>query len=253
MESRPIDIPGRVMMHDFALSRNHVIFLDLPVVFDLERAMRGTMPFAWSDSYGARLGVMERRPGAPVRWFDVETCYVFHVLNAFDDGDTVNLDAVRYPELWRHSPDDFGSAILHRWSLNLRTGTVAETPLDDVPVEFPRANESTSGLRQRYGYAVSTGDGRAANAILKYDLQSKTSSRHDLGVSRIPGEPVFVSAGPNAGEDDGWLLAFVYDAARDGSDFVIFDAPTLAVVATVALPQRVPAGFHGGWFPQRPR
>lgn len=252
VESRPIDIPGRVMMHDFALSRRHVIFMDLPVVFDMERAMQGTMPFRWSDSYGARLGVMERRPGAPVRWFDVEPCYVFHVLNAFDDGDKVSVDAVRYPELWRHSPDDFGAATLHRWTIDLSRGTVVETPLDDVPIEFPRSNEATSGSAQRYGYAVATANARDAHAIVKYDLTSKTSARLDFGPDRMPGEPVFVADG-SAAEDSGWLLAFIYDSARDGSDLVIADARTLAVAATVALPQRVPAGFHGAWFPDQTR
>ena len=44
-------------------------------------------------------------------------------------------------------------------------------------------------------------------------------------------------------------MSFVYDAARDASDFVILDASDLAhpPVATIALPQRVPAGFHGNW------
>ena len=51
-------------------------------------------------------------------------------------------------------------------------------------------------------------------------------------------------------EDGGWLLAFVHDAATDGSAFVVLDAEDVAAgpVATVALPQRVPAGFHGNWF-----
>ena len=41
------------------------------------------------------------------------------------------------------------------------------------------------------------------------------------------------------------------DAGRDGSDLVILDASdfTASPVATVALPQRVPFGFHGSWVP----
>jgi carotenoid cleavage dioxygenase len=31
---------------------------------------------------------------------------------------------------------------------------------------------------------------------------------------------VFVPASPDAGEDEGWVLSVVYDAARDGSDLV---------------------------------
>jgi len=70
------------------------------------------------------------------------------------------------------------------------------------------------------------------------------------GVKRFAGEPVFVAAAGASGEDAGWLMAFVYDATRDASDFVILDAGDIAAapVASVALPQRVPLGFHGNWI-----
>jgi carotenoid cleavage dioxygenase-like enzyme len=49
------------------------------------------------------------------------------------------------------------------------------------------------------------------------------------------------------------VLAYVYDAGSDSSDLVILDASdfTASPVATVALPQRVPFGFHGSWVADR--
>ncbi|MEA3119653.1 MAG: hypothetical protein QOI13_2923, partial [Paraburkholderia sp.] len=51
-------------------------------------------------------------------------------------------------------------------------------------------------------------------------------------------------------EDDGWLLCCVYRRATDTSDVVVLDARDLAAgpVATVHLPTRIPAGFHGAWL-----
>jgi len=75
------------MMHDFALTAEHVVFMDLPLVFNLDVAIKGEgdMPYRWSDEYGARFGVMRRDdPFGPVRWFDIDPCYVFHVANAFE-------------------------------------------------------------------------------------------------------------------------------------------------------------------------
>jgi carotenoid cleavage oxygenase len=68
---------------------------------------------------------------------------------------------------------------------------------------------------------------------------------------RIPAEPVFVPASSAAGEDEGWVMAYVYDTARGSSDFVILDTAefTGRPVATISLPQRVPFGFHGSWMP----
>jgi carotenoid cleavage dioxygenase len=248
VESRAIEVPGRTMMHDFAITSGHVIFMDLPVVFDLQRALRGTMPFRWSDDYGARLGIMSREGDRTVRWFDIEPCYVFHVLNAFEDGSRIVIDAVRYEELWRDSADTFGNRALHQWTIDLASGAVHETQLDDLPVEFPRLDDARTGLSYRYGYAVGTlNEGRSG--IVKYDLATKQNVQFLCEPGQIAGEFVFVAAPSAAAEDDGWLLGLIYDQTRDASDFVVIEARDLTRVASVHLPQRVPGGFHGGWFP----
>ena len=60
--NRGVDVTGLTMMHDFALSAEHVVFMDLPIVFNLDIAIKGEhdMPFRWDDNYGARLGVLRR-------------------------------------------------------------------------------------------------------------------------------------------------------------------------------------------------
>jgi carotenoid cleavage dioxygenase len=57
---RPLEVPALTMMHDFALTANYVVFMDLPIVFNLDAAVSGVMPYRWDDSYGARLGVLRR-------------------------------------------------------------------------------------------------------------------------------------------------------------------------------------------------
>ncbi|MFP8874433.1 MAG: carotenoid oxygenase family protein, partial [Myxococcota bacterium] len=39
VQSEEITVPGPTMMHDFMITRNHSLFMDLPVVFDIEAAM----------------------------------------------------------------------------------------------------------------------------------------------------------------------------------------------------------------------
>ena len=58
VHSQVISVPGPTMIHDFAISRNYAIFLDLPVVFSIEDAMKGGMPFGWDPGYGARIGLL---------------------------------------------------------------------------------------------------------------------------------------------------------------------------------------------------
>ena len=44
-------------------------------------------------------------------------------------------------------------------------------------------------------------------------------------------------------------MGYVYDRATDRSELAILDAQTLQDVASIKLPHRVPAGFHGNWVP----
>jgi carotenoid cleavage dioxygenase-like enzyme len=247
-QSVEVPVRGATMMHDFALTERYVVFLDLPVVFDPTLAGTGAMPYRWDEHYGARLGVLHRDDPtrAPV-WFEIEPCYVFHVLNAYDDEATITLDVVRYPNLWRER-EDWPPTTLHRFTIDLANGRVGEAGLDERSVEFPRADPRRTTMPYRFGYAAQRDETRGV--VRKYDLARGSANEHDFGAGRMIGEPVFVPAADDRGEDAGWLLLFVYDATRDASDFVVLDASDVArgPLATVALPQRVPAGFHGSWI-----
>ena len=255
--SEDIDIRGPAMVHDFAITEHHVVFFDLPVVFDLKLVGTRPFPFAWRPDYGARVGVMPRGGGnAEVRWFDVDLCYVYHPLNAYDDGNTIVLDVVRHQTMF--ADDLYGPAdhlpTLDRWTIDLGAGKVLEERLDDRPQELPRVDERVVGRKHRYGYAPGFGveDHGVAfgRGLLKHDLAQGTTDVHTFGPGESAGEAVFVPESPEAGEDEGWILSLVYDAARDASDLVILDATdfTGAEVARVHLPQRVPYGFHGWWL-----
>jgi carotenoid cleavage dioxygenase-like enzyme len=264
--NRGVDVKALTMMHDFALTAKHVIFMDLPIVFDLDiaRNSKGDIPFRWDDNYGARLGVLRRDdPYGPIRWFDIDPCYVFHVANAYDRGNSIVLQAVRYPELWRdndkwHTNRGFGTeGVMWRWTIDLGHGTVDEYQIDDQGVEFPRIDDRLAGLPARYAITVGSQDGVApvprSGSLVRYDLDQGTAEEHlfdNDGTPGAPGEAVFVPAGPGADELAGWYLSYVYDPVRNGSDLVIIDASNFTgkPVARVHLPQRVPHGFHGNWI-----
>ena len=251
--NRPVDVKALTMMHDFAMTSEHVIFMDLPIVFNMDVALEGNMPFRWDDGYGARLGVMRRDdPYGPIRWFEIDPCYVFHVANAYDSvtrsgGRSIVLQAARYREMWRGNADFDQSATMFTWTIDLDAGTVSGQELDDRSVEFPRIDDRLAGLSARY--AVSVGD----DQLVRHDLITGAAVEHAFGTAAspgLPGEAVFVPSTGPADEGNGYYLTYVYDSARDGSDLVILDASDFAAdpVATIKLPHRVPFGFHGNWI-----
>ena len=132
---------------------------------------------------------------------------------------------------------------------------MTEQQLDDTEHAFPRIDDRRTGLANRYSWTVMGRPGEpaitdAATGVTKYDLADGSSAFHDFGEGRSTSEPVFVPAHDGAAEDEGWILSFVYDKADESSRFVVLDAADMSnePVATIALPQRVPHGFHGSWF-----
>lgn len=250
VQSEVIEVPGATMVHDFNVTRNHVIFMDLPLVWDFEKAATNGIPIGWSDDYGARLGVMPRDgSNADVVWYDIDPCYVYHPLNAYEEGDKIIIDVCRMEHSMKPGAKEV-NPVMHRWTINQQAGTVTENQLDDKSVEFPRVPDALIGLKHRYGYTAEFGSGLpSAVAFRKYDLEQGTSVAHELGAGRFGGEPVFVPAANAVHEDDGYLMSFVYDAADNKSELTIVDASTMSnePVATIHLPTRVPAGFHGSW------
>lgn len=267
VHTTPIELPIGVMMHDFAVTEHYSIFMNLPLVFDLQLAMRGENPIVFDRNRPSLFGLLKRHAnGDQVRWFESPPCYVFHTLNAYEDGDEVVLDGCRMSSVDLGSLDSRKALSpetkplvdrdsdqqLYRWRFNLQTGAVKEGPLDDAIGDFPRVNDFEVGHAARFGY-VARFDGSGmpqSDALIKYDLEKGTSRTHFHGRDRFGGEGVFVPRKGATAEDDGWVVTYVYDRPSDSSEFVVVNAQDMeaAPVARVPLPQRVPYGFHGAWI-----
>ncbi|HUK68312.1 MAG TPA: carotenoid oxygenase family protein [Streptosporangiaceae bacterium] len=255
------------MMHDFALTGKYVVLFDLPVTFSMDAAAAGRqLPYVWNPAHQARVGLLRRDGGpADVRWLEVEPCWVFHTLNAYDDGSRVVVDVCRYQHPYDVSTlGGHGPVTLDRWIIDPDAGKVAGQRLDDRSQEFPRVDGRVTSRPHRYGYSAVIGevsqataplsgdfaDQAFANALLKHDLAHGTVEAHEFGRDATAGEAVFAPASPDAAEDDGYVMAFVHNPDRGAADLVILGAQDFPAepVARVHLPVRIPLGFHGSWI-----
>jgi len=250
-----IPLPGGPMLHDHALTEKYALVFDLPCVFNLDAAMKGALlPYYWDHEYEARIGFLPLEGDASdTKWVTIDPCYIFHPMNAYDDGDEVVLDAARHPKMFdreQRGPSE-GDPVLTRWRLNPTTGAVTEQMISDRPQEFPRMNESLIGRRYRFGYCAGVGLHFAQDTLTKVDHHTGNVVARTDQPRYGYGEPVFVARDGARAEDDGWVMALRHDAQTDTSDLAIFDAQTITddPVAVVHLPVRVPNGFHGNWIP----
>jgi len=249
LQTEQIEVPGATMIHDFNVTRNFVIFMDLPAVWNFEGMATTGLPILWDESYGARLGVMPRNGGnAEVVWYEIDPCYVFHPLNAYENGDKIVIDVCRMDDTMK--PGSSAPPMLHRWTIDQASGRVTETQLDDRVVDFPRVADAVVGLKHQYGYcAAFAGSAPYGEGLIKYNLEKGTSEYRHLDGGQAS-EAVFVKDPAASGEDGGFLLSYVYQPEIDQSEVLILNAQDMLgePAARIQIPARVPAGFHGNWI-----
>ncbi len=251
IQQEPITVKGATMIHDFNVTTNYVIFMDLPAVWNFEGMAETGLPIMWDESYGARLGVMPRNgTDADVTWYEIEPCYVYHPFNAYEDGNKIVIDVSRMEDTMK--PGSNSPPLLYRWVIDQDKGTVTETQKDDRSVDFGRVCDTVVGRKNEFGYcAAFSKQGPFAEGFIKYNMDSGSSEFHDLNGGQ-GSEPVFVKDPDGSAEDDGWVLSYVYQPETNTSEVVILDSRGFDKdpVARIHLPVRVPAGFHGNWVPE---
>lgn len=244
-ERRSIPIGHSLMIHDFAITPRHLVFLCCPLVFDVEAGSRpGGRFLQWRPGLGTRIALVERH-GPGIRWFDTEPFFTYHLVNAHEAAAEVVVDFVRYA--------GFGTprARLERARLGA-AGARLET-LDERGCELPRVDPRRVGQPHAHAWLVAKGSDRlprgVSDSLAHWDAAGGALRLQSFGPGQEVDEPVFV-ADPARGAEGGWLMAYVYDRAADTSRLVILDALDLSrSVAEVFIGRRVPHGLHGNWMP----
>lgn len=260
-------VPGFSFIHDFIITPHYAIFFQNPVNFNplpFLLGMRGAGECVeFQPHKPTNVIVIPRDPqNKEVRTFSVESGFVFHHANAFEQDNQILVDSITYQTLPQVQPNsnykevDFDSldpGQLWRFKLNLDNGTVEREMLESRCCEFPTHNPNQVGRKYRYLYigAAANENGRNAplQAILKLDLETGARQVHSFAPSGYVSEPIFVPK-PNAKtEDAGWILTLVYDGSKHRSTLAILDGENLAgkAISLLHLKHHIPYGLHGSW------
>ncbi len=264
--STPIELPGPRLPHDMAITENYSVLMDLPLFWNPELLARGIHKVEFFAQLPSRFGILGRRAdGSEIRWFEAEPAYIYHVVNAWEEGDEIVMDACVTLDPCPAGDRAEGrlsrmlaflrlEARLHRYRFNLKTGATREERIEDSKnAEFPSIDGRRLGRPSRYAYmaAIPEAPTLLFDGIVKFDTQTGSTETHAFGPGRYGSESPFAPRDGSGSEEDGYLVSFVTDRNTDRSEVLVIDAQAVTAppVARIQLPQRVPAGFHACWIP----
>jgi carotenoid cleavage dioxygenase len=260
-----VPLPGPRLPHDMAFTRNYVILNDFPLFWEPELLKRDVHVARFHPDMPSRLAVLPRRGGpADIRWFEADPTFVLHFVNAYEDGDEIVLDGffqgdpepadtgtgTRWQRAFRFLALDRMQTRLHRWRLNLRTGTASEETLSDTVSEFGVINAAHAGEPYRYSYAAIGKPGWFLfDGLVRHDVKTGAEQRFGFGDGVYGSETAMAPRVGSRGEDDGYLVTLTTDMNADASFCLVFDAGRLddGPVCKLQLPERISSGTHSTW------
>ncbi len=263
-------VDASFMIHDFAITEHHLVLTIGPAVLDIGAMMTGGAVLQWRPELGTRIAVIPRDGSSGPMWIHTEAFWVWHFANAFElpsvtapagGGEPADVRiAIDFPWWSRLPRGSTGSGepvrgAFTRATLHPAQGTLELHHLDSTASEFPRIDDRLTGRHHRY----LTVGGRSGShqlvpgehdRLIRYDMDTGTSVGFDCDA--VIGEVAFVPRPGGTDELDGYYITFASSPDEDRSAWAyLWDASEFPAppVARVAIPQRVPNGLHGNWFP----
>jgi carotenoid cleavage dioxygenase-like enzyme len=265
------DVPHTTMLHDIAITAEHVIIPGGAAVTSLERLRAGKVHWGWENGRESFYGIVPRSGDArAIRWFRGPERSVVHTANAWSEGNRIYLDMpLADGNTWPFFPDIHGGAFkmhpntIRRLSFDLDSDSdrcQEEVLFEQEVTSFTRIDDRFATRRHRYIYVQYVDrsqpfrarlheDPRAqpTNSLARFDLQDRSMRSLFVGDTHIVQEPTFVPRSVNSAEGDGYLLATAHNVASMRCELLIVDAVSMREVARVVLPFRNPSQVHGAW------
>ena len=252
-----IPVPDVPMIHDFAVTDKHLVFLMPPLVIDRDRlASQGFLDaHVWRPELGMRVLVIDKNDWSSRRNLELPSGFLFHLGNAWEDSaGVIRLDYVRSDdatvlfkstrEVMRGRHIQAPDVRLTNVTLDLKRG-VASQEILPIDAEFPRIDGRLTGLRHRYVIHATQArsDRPGYSAIARTDVESGHSDIYIYGSDHFAEEHLYVPDGSGPG----WILGTALDLKQSKTLLSCFAADRLAEgpVAQATLPYALPLGLHG--------
>jgi all-trans-8'-apo-beta-carotenal 15,15'-oxygenase len=258
--------PRGSYIHDWFVTERHVLVLLHPLELGLGRFLSGMASFTdslqWKPQHGNLLMIIDRSGAAQPKTLETSACFMWHSLNAYEEGGRIIADFVGYaePDHFIGEKAAFRTIMEGRQGLQEHAGTVrrylidaprrriAEETVSPENHEFPIADPRVAAHRHRFGYFTTAPHATVFhNGLARLEMDTGKREHVYLDDTHL-GEPIFV---PDSaiGEEQGWLLSVGLDGRTGNSFLGVFRSDRLAdgPTARVLLQHPTPLSFHGYW------
>ena len=271
-----LKVPYVSVVHDWAVTQDHVLFTFGGYTTDMERLRAGKIHWGWDKTLPSMVGIMPRDGDAKdLRWFRGPERCMMHTLNAVSEGDKVTLYAPFYDSnFFPFFPNVDGS----RWDPSRATAYIRKLTFDmssskdtwEEEIMFPtqisdlgKIDNRFLTLPARYAFTnfadptrpfdeerAGNIGGRVSNSYGRFDLHTGTMDSYFAGDTHTLQECTFVARKGSVTEGDGYLIGTASNLAEMRTELVIADAQRLGEgdIARVLLPLRAGPQVHGAWY-----
>lgn len=264
--------PYTAMQHDFAVTRDYVVFMVFPTTTDVETMKQGGDHWYWQGDLDSWFGVMPRRGStSEIRWIRHPAISSFHIANAFNEGHSIVIDLCvskrnGFPYIKDSGGRPFtieeGVPFLTRLSIDLDApdaDAIELRQLSPIPGELPmidrRGNMSVhervyySGITDEVPLCTSGPVGPGSNMLVAVNTISGEITTLFMGPNRTFQEPQYV---PSTVRPGGYLMVVVDHHDTDDARLAVLDAEAIdnGPLAEIVVPFRLRSTFHGCWVPE---
>jgi all-trans-8'-apo-beta-carotenal 15,15'-oxygenase len=264
--SHPMKRPSSI--HDFGLTHSYFVFYISPHFLDVNAMTRGNLSLMdaleWHPEFGSELQVFSRDTCEHVASIALPGKYCLHLTNCFEQNEQVVVDVIEFErpvyDQYQPLPDLFSEVSTGgpvRFIVDLHSKTLVsrqEIPYRLAP-DFPTLNPAlaTEPYDDFWMLGVSQ-TGRSGRKFFDELVHVRWDQPQPISIFRaqpgcyLCGEPIYLGD-PHSNE--GAVICQEYNAKREESSFLIFDARHVGdgPEATLRLKHPINLGFHASFSP----
>lgn len=247
------------MVHDIAQTKNHIIIPDLPLKYDFNQIMKNKLPMVFDKNGTTRFGVYHKDDPNTIEWYtSSENIFLFHFCKAYEtETDFIvhacnmdYLDMMDFVHLENNELKIRGNLRLQKITLDKRTkkATIIKNRFIEnlKEVNIPYNLDFPIESNNKNDIYCSIFDATSGKIIGIVKMSTINFTRRKPKVYLLPygrfmnSEPQLVTI-----KKKEYIMSFTYDL-NDQAFISIIDIEKNDI-EDVAIPTRIPPGFHSLW------